>query len=742
MNRYQKTPIQSAFVASVILAVIGVFSNSTTYGQLTLTELTRYNLNAAVSAATGTATGSPANPNYIGNNPSAVAWNGSRLFVAGVNNGATGTSSQNTGVIEVLNTNTTGIVLSTSVQYGTRFGFLATPNQRGYSGLAMQGTRVFAAFDTGSVQANALRGYDVSASGSANLLWSGSGRGGAGVAIDPGYVVSGSNQGGSGVGRGTFGDGVVGSSTRRALNDPATGASIYGFNSGTAAPVPAGFIWNAGGTPRDLSFDPDTGDLYGRASDAVWKAVRSGSNSAGTPSAIFDAGDATVAAGQNIAFMSNTTAGGDLLAFNLKDGFSGGTFQDYVRLSDTSGAVQSTTWNFLGGTSPTSTNGFYDFAYDITSQTLAVVDASNLRVSIFGFGAPAPDTQLTWAADGSTSGGTGTWDTSSTTWIGAYGPSAWQPQANALFSGTSGGTVTVAAGGVSVGRGLSFSANGYTVAGAAISLTGTTASTNNLFVGTGLSATVNANLAATSGLSKSGAGALVVGGTISGGNVVVENGTLTLTAANTYTGLTVVSGGTLALQGAGRIGTGGLNLGTTGSSGVVDLTALTAGTYSLPATGNLTGAGTLTGNGKTLAVLGSLAPGSSAGTITVGTGLSLDLSNSGSSVFEITNPAYTAGTYDLISGGGSAVFGGILNLAFSGGSYAEGTNVLQLFANTGGRSGNFSAVNATGLAPGQYATFNSVTGFVSVVPEPSTCFSLAAGLVFGGWNVLRRRRAR
>jgi autotransporter-associated beta strand protein len=738
MNRYQKSPLQLAFVASAVLSVVGVFNNSAAFGQtLTLTELTRFNLNAAVLAATGTA----ANPNYIGNNPSAVAWNGSRLFVAGINNGATGTNSQNTGVIEVLNTNTTGIVFSTAVQYGTRFGFLATPNQRGYSGLAMQGSRLFAAFDTGSVQVNALRGYDI-ATQTTGTLWSDSGRGGAGVAIDPGYVVSGSSQGGSGVGWGTFGDGIAGSSTRRGLNDPATGASIYGFNSGTSAPVPAGFIWNTGGLPRDLSFDPDTGDLYGRASNAVWKAVRSGSNSAGTPSAIFDAGDATITTGQNIAFMSNTSAAGDLLAFNLKDGFSGGTFQDYVRLSDTSGAVQSTTWNFLGGTSPTSTNGYYDFAYDITSQTLAVVDASNLRVSIFGFGAPAPDTQLTWAADGVNSGGTGTWDTSSTTWIGAYGPSVWQPQANALFSGTSGGTVTVAAGGVSIGRGLSFSANGYTVAGAAISLTGTTASTNNLFVGTGLSATVNANLAATSGLSKSGSGTLVVGGTISGGNVVVENGTLTLAAANTYTGTTVVSGGTLALQGAGRIGTGGLNLGTTGSSGAVDLTALTAGTYSLPSTGNLAGVGTITGNGKTLAVLGSMAPGNSAGTITVGTGLSLNLSNSGSSVFEITSPAFTAGTFDLVNGAGSVVFGGILNLAFSGGAYAEGTDVLQLFANTGGRSGNFSAVHATGLAAGQSASFNPATGFITVVPEPSTCASLLAGLAFGCYTIFRRRRAR
>jgi autotransporter-associated beta strand protein len=492
----------------------------------------------------------------------------------------------------------------------------------------MQGNRVFAAFDTGSVQANALRGYDVSASGSANLLWSGSGRGGAGVAIDPGYVVSGSSQGGSGVGWGTFGDGVVGSSTRRALNDPATGASIYGFNSGTTAPVPAGFIWNTGGTPRDLAFDPDTGDLYGRASDAVWKAVRSGSNSAGTPSAIFDAGDATIAAGQNIAFMSNTSAAGDLLAFNLKDGFSGGTFQDYVRLSDTSGAVQSTTWNFLGGTSPTSVAGYYDFAYDPTSQTLAVVDASNLRVSIFGFGAPAPDTQLTWAADGVNSGGTGTWDTSSTTWIGAYGPSVWQPQANALFSGTSGGTVTVAAGGVSVGRGLSFSANGYTVTGDAISLTGSTASTNNLFVGTGLSATVNSNLAATSGLSKSGAGTLVVGGTISGGTVFVNNGTLSAapTAAITASGISVLSTGTF------------------------DVTQL-AGGYVVPGGQSLAGAGLVSGT-VTMSSGATLSPGSNLGTLTVGGGLTFN--GGGNYNWQIVSGSGSAGSsWDLASVGGA-----------------------------------------------------------------------------------------
>jgi autotransporter-associated beta strand protein/T5SS/PEP-CTERM-associated repeat protein len=238
--------------------------------------------------------------------------------------------------------------------------------------------------------------------------------------------------------------------------------------------------------------------------------------------------------------------------------------------------------------------------------------------------------------------------------------------------------------------------------------------------------------------------AYTYGGIISGTGSVTKQGggTLTLGAANSYSGLTTISAGTLALSGIGSIGKGGLGLGTTGSPGVFDLSGRTAGTYSLPATGNLAGVGTLSGNGKSLAVLGSFTPGNSPGTVTLGSGLSLDLSNSGSSVFEITDPAYTAGTYDLVNGDGSVVFGGILNLAFSGGSYADGTDVLQLFANNGGRSGNFSAVNATGLAAGQSATFNPATGFITVVPEPSTCASLLAGLAYGGSVMFRRRRAR
>jgi autotransporter-associated beta strand protein/T5SS/PEP-CTERM-associated repeat protein len=323
------------------------------------------------------------------------------------------------------------------------------------------------------------------------------------------------------------------------------------------------------------------------------------------------------------------------------------------------------------------------------------------------------------------------------------------------------GTVTVSSGTWANSSNLTVGASGtgtLTMNGGLVIVSGSlsknAASTINLNAG----GTLQIGVGGTSGVLLGGTGSLVNNGTLvfnrsnastysgvlSGSGAVTKQaaGLLTLAGANSYSGLTTISAGTVALSGTGSIGGGGLNLGTTGSPGVLDLSALTAGTYSLPATGNLAGVGTLLGNGKSLTVLGAFTPGNSPGTVTVDSGFTLDLSNSGSSVFEITSPTFTAGTFDLVSGNGSVVFGGILNLAFSGGTYADGTDVLQLFANTGGRSGNFSAVNFTGLAAGQSATFNPATGFITVVPEPSTCASLLAGLAYGGYSLFRRRRAR
>jgi len=221
---------------------------------------------------------------------------------------------------------------------------------------------------------------------------------------------------------------------------------------------------------------------------------------------------------------------------------------------------------------------------------------------------------------------------------------------------------------------------------------------------------------------------------VNGTGVVVKQGfgLLTLTAPNYYVGRTTISGGTLALSGAGSIGGGGLDL---GSNGIFDLAALAAGTSTLPATGNLSGAGSLVGTGKTLAVQGSFLPGTSPGTITLGSGFTLDLSQSGTSAFEITSPLYTPGTFDRVNGSGNVIFGGVLSLIFSGGTYANGSSVLQLFANGGSRSGDFTSLEVAGLAAGQYATFNAATGSITIVPEPA---AWAISLVGAGLAGLTR----
>ena len=145
-----------AVCGGLIAVVTGLAGIRPAAGQtLELTEVTRFNLNAIT--ASELEPGGDLNPNYIGNNVVSIAWDGSRMFLAGYNNGATGAESQNTGVIELLNTDESGIVISTNVDYGPRVGFLPTINQRGYSGIAFDGTNVYAAFDPGSQVAEGPR---------------------------------------------------------------------------------------------------------------------------------------------------------------------------------------------------------------------------------------------------------------------------------------------------------------------------------------------------------------------------------------------------------------------------------------------------------------------------------------------------------------------------------------------------------------------------------------------------------
>jgi len=222
-----------------------------------------------------------------------------------------------------------------------------------------------------------------------------------------------------------------------------------------------------------------------------------------------------------------------------------------------------------------------------------------------------------------------------------------------------------------------------------------------------------------------GTSSATISGTMTGTGGFTWNsaGTLTLTAASTHSGDTVISDGTIALGSSGSISNSSVVL----NNGTFNVSAL-AGGYTIESGTSLRGVGSVVGD---LTINGALAIGSSPGTMNFGGDLGLN----GVADFEFTDPTLTLGSYDLALGTGVVGFGGILNLFFSGGSYADGATV-QIFDFDGGYSGDFAAINFTGLAAGQSATFDATTGFVTVIPEPAAALLGGSGLLL----LFRRRR--
>ena len=235
---------------------------------------------------------------------------------------------------------------------------------------------------------------------------------------------------------------------------------------------------------------------------------------------------------------------------------------------------------------------------------------------------------------------------------------------------------------------------------------------------------------------------------------------LTLDQANTYTGLTTISAGTVKLGTSGTIASSsGVNLGTVGSQGTLDLTAKSAFTFN---TGqSLDGHGTVNiGTGKTLTVNGTFAPGNGAGIAAI-TG-NLTLGGTSVSNFEIigrTGGSPVAGTdYDKALVSGTVGFGGTLNISTTVTGLAFGDSFLLFDSTSSSYSGQFASVVMTGTyAPTlAYNGTNAWTGSdlinnlqfrftqndgflrVSAIPEPSS-FALFAGF-FTMLAALRRRR--
>lgn len=283
-----------------------------------------------------------------GDNPSAVTTDGSSLWVAGYNFG-TGSA----GVVKISDPFGPGRAMAPFVS-------LATPDNRGFSGLAYDATAgvVLAAYDDGAADDNGITGWNPATGAN---MWARNARGGSSVADDPGF---GSVD--TGAAWSTFGSG------RRALQNSTTGADIY-----TTAD---GMIINGAGTGtfwRDMDFAPD-GDIWLREGNQVISANRTGGNSVDTAVQIVTTTDADFVNGQNIAYL-NGLAGGDLVAYNDRPGAATDqTWANVVKLIDTAGAASS--MQFLTGTGDplagdfSTGAGFYDFEWDAGGQTLYVSD--------------------------------------------------------------------------------------------------------------------------------------------------------------------------------------------------------------------------------------------------------------------------------------------------------------------------------------------------------------------------------
>lgn len=246
-------------------------------------------------------------------------------------------------------------------------------------------------------------------------------------------------------------------------------------------------------------------------------------------------------------------------------------------------------------------------------------------------------------------------------------------------------------------------------------------------------------------------------GTGSGGLTKQNSGVLTLNAANTFTGLTTISAGTLALGSSGSLA-GDVNLGTSASRGTLNLTAKSA--YAFGTGQTLSGDGTVNiGAGNTVTLNGAFSPGNSAGLVSVTGNLALGnaatLGNATGAIttMELAGSGGVGGVdFDQVAVSGQLTFGGTLAIIAAGGYNINQTGSYQLFT-FGGRSGAWDFVTVggtmlnnsggvwTGDASGFSYTFTESLGdlVVSAIPEPGA-FALLGGFSAFGFAGLRRRR--
>ena len=406
--------------------------------------------------------------------------------------------------------------------------------------------------------------------------------------------------------------------------------------------------------------------------------------------------------------------GGNLtLAGMLNVADAGGFGQGVYRIFDYSGAL--TDNGMTVGTLPIGTG---------TIQT-AMANQVNLVVDS---GGPVPAVQFwngtTTVADGTIHGGSGTWSAGpATNWTDVNGTvaSAWAGTF-AVFQNNPGNITVDASAGMVSTTGMQFIGTGWTVAGDPITLNGAGGNTalrvgDGTLGGAAYRATIGSELTGNSRLVKDDLGTLILTGanshtggtTIAAGTLqigngsmagsiagdVLNNGTLAFNRSNDLTVAGAITGsGTLRQIGSGTTMLTGDSSGFTGTTqvetGALSVNGKLGGTLTVLAGGQLQGVG-IVGD---VSVFGTIAPGNSIGTMTVG-----NITFQPGSIYQVEVNAN--GQSDRIVATGTATLnGGSVQVLAGQGNYLPSTTYTILTA-AGGRTGTFTGVtsNLAFLAP-------------------------------------------
>ena len=293
--------------------------------------------------------------------------------------------------------------------------------------------------------------------------------------------------------------------------------------------------------------------------------------------------------------------------------------------------------------------------------------------------------------------GYGTGANSNSVWMGSTAtPSVWNLRGTAMTIGSAtatGNWMTVASGGILTNGSVSFGGVGSVCTnGGDAYLSGVNLANSDsrwVFNGGALHATADGNLlygagtgilAAAGGTIDDGGKTATVAVVLSGAGALTKTGTgfLVLTNANTYSGATTVSNGTLEISGTGVLGGGNYagaiaNLGTILCSG--SATQLWRGVIAGTGTLRLSGSGTLTLSGTN----------TYSGATTVDAGKLVGITGGSCSNSAITVASGATGSVQVVTSGGQFAVGGlvmnngsILNLRFDA---VPSTATAPLFVN-------------------------------------------------------------